>query len=334
MTVELRARLAAVPVVEIPLGEELERRIEATLAWLDSDDALRFVHDDPYWPKWYGPWWAMLALHELGQSDRIPQRIVGAMVDALNALPVHTFPIREEEWPPGVDRRRHSLCHCGLASIDQVLAACGVNVDRALPWVVPWFTRYQMPDGGYNCDEGAYLAAGECASSMVGTIAPFEAMVRRGPSAECDRAAAMLIGRRLVEGSSTRYNAAEREAARAWTEPCFPRFYFYDVLRGAAALVRWAVAHQRTLPRAAIQQAIEHLLDRAGTGVVRIGRVAWQDKTTWIADDGWTARHPARPSELIELCGRLGEPNGALTAQWGRLRRDLIELIDGGRLLP
>jgi hypothetical protein len=167
---------------------------------------------------------------------------------------------------------------------------------------------------------------------MVGTIAMLEAMLRRGPSATCDRAAAMLVGRRLVEGSPTVYNAAEREAAQAWRQTCFPRVYFSDVLRGAAALARWAVTHQRTLPYRAIESAVNQLLVEAADGVVRIGRVAWHGKTTWIADDGWTERHPAAASALIELCGRVGAPNAALTAQWKQLRRDLLELIDAGRV--
>lgn len=329
---EWRARLAAVPDVEVPLGDPVERAIDATSSWLDSNDATRLLRSDPYWPKWHGPWWQMLALYELGRADRIPRRIVEAMVEALDAFPLHTFPIKDEDWPQGADRRRHSLCHCALGCIDQVLAACGVDVDRALPWVAPWFTRYQMADGGYNCDEGAYLVTAECPSSMVGTIALLEAMLRREPSVACDRAVAMLVGRRLVEGSPTVYNAAEREAAQAWRETCFPRFYFYDVLRGAAALARWAVAHQRTLPYRAIESAVSQLLVDAADGVVRIGRVAWHGKTTWISDDGWTERHPAAASELIELCGRVGAPNAALTAQWKQLRRDLLELIDAGRV--
>jgi len=38
----------------------------------------------------------------------------------------------------------------------QVLVACGVDVDQVVPWVRPWFLRYQLPDGGLNCDEQAY----------------------------------------------------------------------------------------------------------------------------------------------------------------------------------
>ena len=333
MIADLRAHLASVPDVEVPLGDELERAVDASVRWLDSDAAVASLRADPYWPKWDGPWWQMLALHECGYAERIPRRIVEVMIDALNGLPVHTFPIRDEDWPEGADRRRDSLCHCAVGNIDQVLAACGVDVDQTLPWFSSWHTRYQMADGGYNCDEGAYLVADECASSMVGTVALLEAMVRRAPSATCDRASAMLMRRKLVEGSPTRHNASERDAARTWSEPCFPRFYFYDVLRGTAALARWAVAHQRTLPLEAIESAVGELLGRGADGVIRIGRASWRGKTTWIPDDNWAVRHVARPSAIAELCGRVGAPNTALSRQWARLRADLIELIDAGRIV-
>lgn len=333
MLAELRARLAAVPEAEVPLADPLARAIDAASAWLESDEALLLLGADPYWPKWNGPWWQMLALHELGRADRIPPRAVEAMVVALDAMPVHTFPLRDEDWPADTDRRRHSTCHCALGCIDQVLAACGVDVDRALPWFAPWFTRYQMADGGYNCDETAYLVADECASSMVGTVALFEAMLRRGPSATCDRAAALLISRRLVDGSPSRHNAAERESALGWRQLCFPRFYFYDILRGAAALARWAVTHDRLLPYRAIELVIPQLLASASDGIARIGRIPRQGKTTWTGDDGWTARHSVATSELLESCGRIGDPSPILTAQWRQLRRDLLELLDAGRIV-
>lgn len=332
MTDHLRARLAAVPAVDLPEPPATSAAIDATAAWLASDQARAMVAVDPYWPKWDGPWWAMVALFELGAADRIPATTVSAMVAALDRL-LHTFPLRDDEWPPGADRRRDTACHCALGCIDQVLAACGVDVDRALPWIAPWYARYQLTDGGLNCDESAYLVTGECPSSMVATIAPFEALIRRPASDVCDRAAAMLVGRQLRLGSATVHNAEERAAAPAWAAPCFPRFYFYDVLRGAAALTRWAVAHQRALPAAAVTPVIDHLLAIAGDGVVRVGRVAWAGKQTWRADDGWAARHPAPPLALVDSLARPGEPSPALTRQWAAVRADLIALIDAGRLV-
>jgi hypothetical protein len=49
--------------------------------------------------------------------------------------------------------------------------------------------------------------------------------------------------------------------------------------------------------------------------------------------DGFTARHPAQAGALLELC-EIGEPSRALTAQWARLRADLLRLLDDGRIVP
>ena len=86
--------------------------------------------------------------------------------------------VRVNPLPEGVDPHRGYPCHCQLGNVYQVLAAYGLDVDKKLPWIRPWFLRYQMADGGLNCDNDAYLATSECPSSMVGTIAAFEAVLR------------------------------------------------------------------------------------------------------------------------------------------------------------
>jgi hypothetical protein len=63
-----------------------------------------------------------------------------------------------------------------------------------------------------------------------------------------DRAAGFVMGRRVIEESGPRHNAAEREAAVEWVLPCSPRFYRYDVIRGLTALADWAELTGETLP--------------------------------------------------------------------------------------
>ena len=241
---DLRTLLASVPGPAVERRPEIERAIASSVEYLGTDAAQRSLDADTYWPKWNSPWWHMLLLHELGEARRIPERAVSKMVEGLDALPVKIFPIQAHELPAGADPHRDVSCHCAVGSIHQVLAACGVDVERALPWIPRWLTGYQMADGGLNCDSDAYLVTGECPSSMVATVPIFEALLGRpdGTPAErlaVERAARFMIDRELTKGSRSTYNAAERDAAPAWLEPCFPRFYFYDVLRGLAALVRW-----------------------------------------------------------------------------------------------
>jgi hypothetical protein len=332
MTVdELRSTLARVPDPG-PLPPIPDDLLDASARYLSSDAAIRSLDADTYWPKWSSPWWHMLMLFECDEARRIPPGIVDVTVDRLNALPLHIFPIHPEESPPGTDPYRDSSCHCALGAVHQVLTACGVDVATALPWVEPWFARYQMADGGLNCDTTAYLAD-ECASSMVATIAPFEAMFARPPSAFADRAAAFLIERRLMNGSPSRHNAEERDGAASWLLPCFPRFYFYDVLRGLTALVRWATAHDRALPVDALAGAVEHLAAAFPDGVVRLQRRSFEGVPTMARIDGaWQRGQPASLFPLLEATSAKGSACPVLTRQWTAARRASSELLDAGRI--
>jgi hypothetical protein len=336
MTADLRRALARVP--DAQPTEDLEAAIADSVGFLGSDAALRSIEADTYWPKWDSPWWHMLLLHELGEARRIPDRAIAKMVDGLSALPVKIFPIHPDD-APGADPRRDSTCHCALGSIHQVLTACGVDVARALPWTEPWFARYQMADGGLTCDDTAYLVEHECPSSMVGTIAPFEAMLlgreTAGNQAFLERAAGFLIGRELRLGSPTAHNAAERERESSWLAPCFPRFYFYDVLRGLAALVRWAERSGRAIPRRAVARVIGHLVETFPDGVVRIQREGFAHCPTTLARTaaGTWERQPTSRFALLDAASAIGRPSAALTRQWSVTRRGLLALLDAGRVV-
>jgi hypothetical protein len=336
MTLDLRDLVAGVP--DARPDEPLEAEIGASVAYLASDAAHASIAADTYWPKWHSPWWHMLLLHELGEARRIPERVVTAMVDGLNALPLKFFPIRPEE-APGAELWRDTACHCALGNIHQALAACGIDVAAALPWIRPWFYRYQMADGGLNCDETAYLVEDECPSSMVATIAPFEALLPGAWSADderfLERAAGFLIARQLRLGSPTVHNAAERESQKLWPAICFPRFYFYDVLRGLAALVRWAQRSGRTLPRPAIAAVVEGLVASFPDGVVRLQRhgIASCPATRAPQPTGDWPRVPTTTFPLLEAAGVLGKPSAAATRQWSAARRGLLELLDAGRIV-
>jgi len=332
------AKLAAVPDPAPIRSLAVERGIADSLAYLRSDDALRSIARDPYWPKWSSPWWHMLLLHELGEARRIPAAVASAMATRLDAL-MHVFPIQPGD-AAGLDLQRDLGCHCALGTMYAVLQASGVDVDRALPWIKPWFVRYQMADGGLNCDEVAYRQAGACPSSMVGTIAPLEAMLLgEGWSSEqrvfVDSAARLLIDRALVRGSDTAYNAEEREAAATWGALTFPRFYFYDVLRGLAALVRWAEVTGQPLPHAAIEGVVEALVARWPDGQARVGRQAHAGRTTILptADRSPSPRAPAGTFPLLEAVSVLGEPSEALTRQWSAARAGLLRLSRAGLLV-
>jgi hypothetical protein len=339
---DLRRRLAAVPDPQLTPGAPVEEAMADSVRYLSSGAALRSIEADIYWPKWHSPWWHMLLLFEMGEARRIPERVVTATGEALKAFPVKIFPIRPGELPPGADPHRHVTCHCALGNMAQILSACGYDVARELPWIEPWFVRYQMADGGLNCDDTAYLCEDECPSSMVGTVAPFETMLlgRRSEWAPdhvsfVERAAGFLIERRLMIGSQTRHNAAERTSQRAWLEPCFPRFYFYDVLRGFAALVRWAEIVDRPLPLRAVSGVLDHLLATGPDGVIRRGRQAFDGTGTRIQSPSgaWVRQDTALRFPLLEATSAIGQPCPYLTRQWSATRHGVLRLIERDRVL-
>lgn len=339
MSEPLRGKLSAIPVAKVPPAPALAEGIAHSVQYLASDAAAASLAEEVYWPKWDSPWWHMLLLWEIGEARRIPERAVSQMIAGLAAFPLKTFPITREELGDA-NPHRDVMCHCGLGSILQVLQACGVDAWAAVPWAEPWFPRYQMADGGLSCDDVAYTVTGECPSSMVGTVAPFEAMMLGGPVAWSAarrtflaNGAAFLMRRALVNGSETAHNAAERTSAQTWGDPCWPRFYFYDVLRGLTALARWAELARASIPEAAIRAACTALVDRFPDGVVHVARQPFAACNTLVAgeDHAWSSRQPASRFPLLDAVSAIGA-SAHLTEEWTRTRRTLLGLYDAGQI--
>jgi hypothetical protein len=302
-----------------------EKEIEQSLRYLASEEAINTVKADAYWPKWDSPWWHMLLLYEMGEVKRIPKGIVTEFVATLNKIPLKIFPIHAEDMPDGVDPYRGSPCHCQLGTVYQVLSAWGIHVDSDLPWIRPWLLRYQMADGGLNCDNDAYLVEGESPSSMVGTISVFEALLLYSPrpwtydeSVFIDRCAQFLIGRKLMLGSQTKHNAAEQISAEKWQRLCFPRFYLYDVLRGLIALLKWAQIARGTIPPDAIRDVVTLLSQRYPDGQLRNERLSYEGVGT-ISQDAfgeWQRGQPATLSPLLVRVSAVGDASPFLSKQW------------------
>lgn len=72
-----------------------------------------------------------------------------------------------------------------------------------------------------------------------------------------------------MHGSNTKHNAAERGSAENWAKLCFPRFYFYDVLRGLSALLTWAEKTERAIPLDAVREVVSSLNERFPDGLVK-----------------------------------------------------------------
>ena len=130
-------------------------------------------------------------------------------------------------------------------------------------------------------------------------------------------------------GSNTRHNAEERAAAAMWMQPCFPRFYFYDVLRGLNALVLWAEQTGRSFTPEAIQPVLEHLEQRYPDGVVRVERRGFAGKKTLqqsVTGEWSNVRQAAKMFPLLTAVSKVGEASPYLSWQWETTKRRLADL--------
>jgi hypothetical protein len=295
-----------------PPAPRPELSLDETLAFLGSAAALASLDEDPYWPKWDGPWWRMMLLYEMGLAARIPRACVERLVARMKVHYLTFFPLRIEELPPGKDMLRNVSCHCQLGTGYRLLSACGVDVDAELPWIRPWFLKYQLPDGGLNCDEAAYTRP-EPHSSIVSTLPPLEAVLScaaLSPEEErfLDRGAEYLLARRLFRSARTGEVIGGGPASPApsdvrrpkkgaigerWTRLSFPRFYQYDLLRGLTFLAGWAERRGRTLPADAIAEAVARVVPEPR-------RRVFDDETRTLRGPDWGARQPATTFPLLE----------------------------------
>ena len=298
----------------------IERWIAASTAYLGSAKARASLACDPYYPKWNSPWWHMTLLFELDRADAIPKEAAEAMLAAIETKYLRFFPTVREPLPPDKDPHRDAPCHCGLGNIYQTLAACGLDLDARAPWMRAWFLRYQLPDGGLNCDDKAYTKG--TASSVRSTLPALEAVLRASRPFTLleedflDRGAEYLIERRLV---------CRRRDGRVMDESFlkigFPRFYDYDVLRGLSFLAAWSRARRKPVPRDAIGGALSALSARFPDGVIRVEKAGLvSEKSLVLSADGIWSGGAATSFPLLDSVRRVGAESAVLTRRWAEVR--------------
>jgi hypothetical protein len=319
--------------VEFPksiVSENLEGEFLESLNYLNSQMALDSLEKDAYWPKWHSPWWHMSLLFEMGLSDWIPDAIVEKVIERMNTQYLRFFPLHEEELEAGVNPYTQIPCHCQLGNIYQILKSKGIDVDERLPWIRPWFLKYQLPDGGLNCDESAYLNSRK--SSIASSLPVFEAMLlcaeSGGLSAEeaafLDKAAEYLVCHRLV------YRTNGELMNPDFLTPQFPRFYLYDILRGLKFLNRWRDYRWESSPltQAAdqvIRNGVEVVQAKLSNGLLTIERSELGATTTLVLDDSgqWKRGEPAVLFPLLTVLSAVGRPSPYITSAYEEVMASL-----------
>lgn len=288
---------------------------------LETDESLNSIKLDPYWPKWDSPWWQAVLLLECGQADLIPKRFINKLIETTDAHYLHTFPILESQIPPACDPYRHILCHCALGTLSKLIVACGENVFENLPWVYDWFMLYQLPDGGYNCDEAAYTNSQK--SSFLSTLPMLEAMLEIYASTRDSRlllpmqkGVDYLLVHQLFRSTSGKI------IYPTWLQLSFPRFYHYDILRGLAFISKWASLTGNSFDTAILEeslQVVSALVDTEGYLSVGIDNISAEGSLFYAAGSWeWNTQ-----SVVFPLLGELSKPGSrsiALSRQWQGLK--------------
>lgn len=297
---------------------KVEPNIQETEAFLTSESALQSIERDPYWPKWDSPWWHMSLLNEMDLAERIPRVAVAKMVQTLKGHYLPFFPIKEEEIPNGIDPVRKVACFCAIGSMYQILFNCGVAVDDELPWMRKFLLRYQLPDGGLNCDEQVYSSLSP-KSSIVSTLPCLEAILfSRSRDLTPDeveylnRGANYLVRQKLFRRIST-----GEVINPDWLEIRFPRFYDYDFFRGFYFLARWRAHSGFDIPKE-LEMEVQDLVSRQMTDEgIRLMRYNLISKRSYnpVANGAWTMGE-ATEFPLMKSVSFAGCHCESLTKKW------------------
>jgi hypothetical protein len=300
----------------------LESSLQEAIQFLNESGSLQSIERDPYWPKWRSPWWYMLLLHELDLTKKIPELTILKMVEVLKSHYLPVFPIAQDEVPAGTDPFRKIACLCAVGSIYQVLFTYGVDVDKELPWMRQWFLKYQLPDGGLNCDEAAYTKEVP-KSSIVSTLSCLESVLfcRNQDLTDAEkifleRGANYLLRHRLFRKITT-----GEIINQDWLEIRFPRFYDYDFLRGYYFLVKWRQQSGFTIPDE-LTNEVEVLVAKQMTAQgIQLKRYNLFDKRSYNPNTNeswsWGEASEFDLMKAVSFNGALCEP---LTKKWNEIK--------------
>lgn len=196
---------------------------------------------DPYWPKWQAPWWSILAFKDLDQLNDIPKDLIDSFVSKIQSHYINDFPLLEEDIPQGCDPYRNILCFCAAGSLYGLIQGLGQSPFQSLPLLEKLYLKFQMDDGGFNCDESNYTQA-PYRSSVVSTLVMIEALGTKNADPKLrpvlTQGLDSLLKRNFI------YSSKGKLIDPDWLKPAFPRFYQYDLLRCFEVLVNAIEFHQ------------------------------------------------------------------------------------------
>lgn len=302
---------------EIVFSDKTQQSLLDISNELRTEATLKSIKLDPYWPKWDSPWWKVLLLYETGCKNLIPLEFLNILIDVIDQHYLHYFPLTESELPKGIDPYRSILCFCALGNMYKVFEDCGICVKDRLPWWYDWLSKYQLPDGGYNCDEGAYT--GSKKSSFLSTLPVLEAMLIIYVKTQdsqiktlLDKGADYLLKHAIYKSSTG------QEIEPEWLKLSFPRYYDYDILRGFSFIVDWAYHTRSSLPVNTVDDCLNQLqssIDQNGCIVLRANKVKL-DGSLYLINQEWIWKEEAMFYQALDLFSCEQDVSIPLTFKW------------------
>jgi hypothetical protein len=313
---------------------EYENSVKHSIDFLKSKTAIDKIKIDPYWPKWDNPWWHMILFLELDICEKTPKNIIELMAKKIDSHYIHYFPLTESELPENIDPYRGIICHCALGSILQFFHKSGYDYKKNLSWVKEWIEKYQLPDGGYNCEEGAYTKSKK--SSVVSTLSIMELLIDDSKLLPSEKRKRILEKgfeyfrkRELIYSSKLPRKIMDLD----FMAPTFPRFYYYDVIR----CLKFMINFIEEFPEFYVEKEFSLWFDLAKKSLENIkcnnlleSPTLYQEDGKWIDENGEILWKKPLLFPLLEyfqdeskVILKIKEEYSQLFKKWKKITKDL-----------
>lgn len=261
---------------------------------IESEKALQMIERDVYWPKWDSPWWYMLLLEETSRLSEIPVPVFKELLTCADRQYLKIFPVRPEETG-AVNSQTEVMCFCFYGGLMKLASKLGFNVFAHMPWAKEWVHRYQLPDGGYNCDETVYANSGK--SSIVSTTVMLEGMIEytrfsQQPeifAANMQKSVSYLLKHQMYLSSQ-----GQVIEGTAWDKVIFPRFYEFDFTRALEAVFDFLLLTGKKVRGAAIEKALALLEQKIAS------KLAHSEKQ-WLNEEKTISYYIEKPSLFNDM---------------------------------
>lgn len=262
--------------------------LDEVRAAIESEKALLMIERDVYWPKWDSPWWYILLLEETSRLKEVPVALFKELLTCADRQFLKVFPVKESDRNGQINGVTDVMCFCFLGGLMRISAKLELDIFAYLPWAKDWIHRYQLPDGGYNCDELAYTSSGK--SSVQSTVLLLEGLIEYSRFAREDifvpymqKAVSYLLKHQIYMTS-----AGKEIRDVDWDKIIFPRLNEYDFTRGLEAVFDFLLLTGKKIRGVAVEKALTLLNQKITAGIAH-------SEKQWLSDEKTVSYYIEKP---------------------------------------